>query len=529
MKIKWIYTILISFSLFGCQSGDDDRQDKVTQLKIIAPDIIEEGSRVLVKVEDAPQGITLDVGGAFRLDDSDAHVEFVAPNVVSDDEMLITVNLQDGESVTRSLLVKNLEPPIFYSLPRSYPLESGRIEKHANAPRDANGVPLFVYGDEQVYFHVYISKIAQVYYQYIRANNLPGAETQEFLAMADWLRDNCVYTAYGFCSWQATFDIPAYSLPDNWTSAMAQGQAITVLLSAYALTQDETYFNTMSDALSAFNYPVEEKGVFADFEGHRFYQEYGSEDRPANVLNGFLFAMAGLYDVWDLSGSETAHQAFEQGLESLKNVISLYDLGFTTRYDYSHLNQIASTKGGGNGDLYHEIHISQLAWLYTVTRESWVLDYLKKFLSYDTGGLTAFGMLAGPSLKITDVQVSSSVSAETHGPNYLTDSNWTWRRYWSSVQTPTTVKLTLNNGSTGSLDINEIRLTSLRENTLPSSISVFECDGVQRKILMENLIDAETTTTFHYDVNGYQSSTYVYKTELKLSDCPEIIGLPSFH
>lgn len=535
--MKWLLVVVGSAWLFvGCGGGhanDDvsvppDTSGEPKAVAFSGPATVEEGSRVVIQLSNLTEQHTLTVDDAYVLTQNLNEIEFVAPTIRGQADKTVTVRAALGEEhlAAYEITIQPLTAPEFDDLPRSYPLESGRISKYDKVPRDSRGVPLFEYNGDRYYYHVQLSKIAQVYYSYIKANGLPSKETNEFLAMAEWLKDNCVYTEWGFCSWRAGFDIPAYRLPSDWTSAMAQGQAITVLLSAYAVTQDESYLEVLSDAVAAFNYPITEKGVVADFDGHRFYEEYGSETDPAHVLNGFLFAMAGLYDVAVLGGSETAAQAFEQGLESLRNTLHYYDLGFTSRYDYSHLNQIASTKGSGDGDLYHEIHISQLAWLYAVTAEKFVLDTLVNFLRYDTGGLKTFGSnLSSRSEKIVRVRVSNTISPETHGPGYLTDSNWTWRRYWSANVTPTEVSLDLNNGSNGTENIvlTGLRLTALRKETLPATLALYDCEGAQRQLLVRDaLVGDEPASSFLYDVNGYVSYTAVYPLDNVVMSCDSL-------
>lgn len=524
------YSLLLTLMLAGCggSNSSNEQTTPVTQdsVEIIGPTAAEEGSRASFELKNLTGEYEVKLSAGYVLQSSGDVLEFVVPTVLNGEVQTITVEVfaDDELLAEHTLTIEPLEVAAFTELPRAYPLESSRIGKYDNVPRDAEGVPLIERDGELYYYHVDLSKIAQVYYAYVRKHDRPAQETADFLAMATWLKENCIYTEWGFCSWQAKFDISAYSLPNDWTSAMAQGQAITVLLYAYAVTQDESYIEVLADAVAAFNYPVAEKGVVADFEGYRFYEEYGSEDKPAHVLNGFLFAMAGLYEVAHLAKSEAAQQAYEQGLESLRNTLHLYDLGFTSRYDYSHLNQIASTKGGVNGDLYHEIHLAQLAWLHSVSEDDVVMEYLKRFLMYDTGGLTSFGELTAASTKIIDVNVSSSISPENYGPNYLTDSNWTWRRYWSSDDVPATIALTLNNGSPegNAIVLQGLRLTALGEKSLPAELNVYDCAGEQRKLLKSDVTATPLLAEYAYELNGYKSFTAVYDLEGVALECQTI-------
>lgn len=525
---KQLFSFLCMLMVASCGGEKSAVQPTIeqTSVAITGPETVEEGSRAIFKLINVTSSHDIKISQGYVLNSSNHSVEVVVPTIHGTDTAELEIAVYNGSEllVEHRTVIEPLAAPVITELPRPYPLESSRISKYDKVPRDERGIPMVNRDGTYFYYHVDLSKIAQVYYAYIRKHDRPAKETAEFIAMAEWLKDNCVYTEWGFCSWQAQFDISAYSLPSNWTSAMAQGQAITVLYYAYAVTQDESYIEVLSDAIAAFNYPVAEKGVVADFNGHRFYEEYGSEDKPAHVLNGFLFALTGLYEVAELAHSKAAKQAFEQGLETLGNTLHFYDLGFTSRYDYSHLNQIASTKGGVNGDLYHEIHLAQLAWLYQVSQDETVLDYLQRFLMYDTGGLTSFANLTAASTKITDVEVSSTLAPETHGQQYLTDSNWTWRRYWSSDEVPATIILSLNNGSPTDekIILDGLRLTSVGEMSLPKEVSIYDCSGIQRKLVSQGLTRASAKSEYLYELNGYTSFTVVYDLKGTQLDCSQV-------
>ncbi|WP_411359065.1 D-glucuronyl C5-epimerase family protein [Pseudidiomarina salilacus] len=522
---KALLLLPLILNVVACGNSDTPEQNKQVEASatITAPKTAEEGSVVIFSVA-SEQPYDVSVSGVNNFESlGDDKFRFISKNVqkeVQEAEISVT---SGGKEFHHTIDIEPMPIPLFAELPRGYPLESGNISKHARHARDDNGVTLLEYNGELYYYHVQISKVAQVYYHYIKANDLPVEETEDFLAMARWLRDNCEYTELGFCSWRADVDLSYYKVPTSWTSAMAQGQAITVLLGAYAITNDDSYYHVLSDALAAFNYSVEEKGVTADFAGVPFYQEYGSEEAPANVLNGFLFSLAGLYDIADLTGSQTARQAFEVGVDSLEAVIEEYDMGFTSRYDYSHLNQISSAMGGGDSDGYHEIHISQLAWLYTVSEAPYALEYLKKFLKYDTNGIKSLPQLKDSSRKIVEVEASSSIAPSTHGPEYIWDSNWTWKRYWSSNKAVTNLRLKLNNGSANMpIELGGFRLTSVNEETVPKSIAVYDCVGSDRKLILDNLMTESLVTEYAHNVNGYTSLTLVFEFDAIELECSDI-------
>lgn len=75
-----------------------------------------------------------------------------------------------------------------------------------------------------------------------------------------------------------------------WSSAMAQGQAISVLLRAYQFTGKETYLESARIAMNAFYIPLKDGGLKTSIKGGLlFFDEYPANP-PTRVLNGFIFA-----------------------------------------------------------------------------------------------------------------------------------------------------------------------------------------------------------------------------------------------
>jgi heparosan-N-sulfate-glucuronate 5-epimerase len=483
-------------------------------LPLIAPEYAEPGEVVTARVESGEEHSFEFSHPTYIQATSPNSVTFVVPDPRPSNTLVIRA-LKAGRAAGGHVIrLHRPAPPTFEALPRPSPFEDGNVEKWAGQPRSEDGLPLIVYGGVQTPYHVNLSKLAQGYYASIRKGQAQAADLDQFLLIANWLRDNCEYTPYGFCSWRAYFDIPAYRLPTGWTSAMAQGQGISALISAYALTNDVSYFNVAMDAVAAFNYPISLKGVRSNYDGVGWYEEYGSEEMPAHVLNGFLFALAGLYDAYELAGSFVAHQAFIEGARSLEQRLDRFDMGFTSAYDDSPLKQIASAIGD-IPDLYHELHIAQLAWLYGKTGSDSTLQVLKRFLLYDTAGLQTDPSLHAPSRKIVSITASHTIDPEQHGVELLHDSNWTWLRYWSTNRPTVTLGIELQEKQPGEQPhvMHGIRLTALTEADVPRTLQVFSCSGTERVALTGQLtVQDHVARAFPFNVNGYGSYTLVIDT-----------------
>jgi hypothetical protein len=145
---------------------------------------------------------------------------------------------------------------------------------------------------------------------------------------------------------------------------------------------------------------------------------------PANVLNGFLFALSGLHHFNEVYGENFLSYVFNTGIDSLAKNITLYDFDFTTRYDYSPSKQLASTKGGP--DIYHEIHIYQLAWLYLVTGNTDIKTASHQFSKQNMSGIQSFyTALKEKSKEIQSVVASHSINSVNYGTDKSSDANWT--------------------------------------------------------------------------------------------------------
>jgi hypothetical protein len=141
------------------------------------------------------------------------------------------------------------------------------------------------------------------------------------LLAADWLvrhqgRD-------GGWRYRFPFTVPGFGpLPAGWISAMAQGQAMSLLWRAYRLRPRPAYRRAAVRALRPFLRSVRAGGVTADFDGVPWFEEYPT--RPgSHVLNGYLFSLLGLYDVapW----SARAARLFRLGVASLRARIGRFD------------------------------------------------------------------------------------------------------------------------------------------------------------------------------------------------------------
>lgn len=219
-----------------------------------------------------------------------------------------------------------------------YYIDFRDVAENWDGPFDERGIPLRDYGND---FGIQYQPVGIAHYAL--GNWDLWLETQDnqykvkFLKMADWFCENLVSKG-DFGVWEYKFDYPRFQLKAPWPSAMSQGEGISILVRAYQLTEDERYLECAQGALGSFKASLEEGGVrYRDERGFIWYEEYPSLVKPPHVLNGFIFALFGLYDFYKITGSKEALSLFNEGIETLKANLGQWDLGIWSRYDLTNL------------------------------------------------------------------------------------------------------------------------------------------------------------------------------------------------
>jgi hypothetical protein len=130
-------------------------------------------------------------------------------------------------------------------------------------------------------------------------------------------------------TWAYDFDFAAPGtdmvLRSGWASAMAQGQAMSLLTRVYRTTERRRYLRAARRALRPLRVSVPRGGLARRFPDRSLWFEEYPTPRPSLVLNGDLQTLLGLYDLSDLD--RHARRLFHRGMPALIASLPAYDAG----------------------------------------------------------------------------------------------------------------------------------------------------------------------------------------------------------
>jgi len=242
-----------------------------------------------------------------------------------------------------------------------YPVDMSAKAEYAGA-FDEDQIPLVEIDGHLSYLAVTIAQYALGNYdEYLRTQD--SRYLKRFFGSADWLVKNLVEYRSGLWGWINDHDKMVYNLKKPWLSALSQGQALSVLVRAYQETNDQVYRDTGQKALKAFKVPVAKGGLLAKWQGLDYYEEYPSQT-PSFVLNGFIFALWGLWEFYLVTKNTEAKVYYKAGLKTLERSLPEYQVSYLnwSRYDLYpfKVTDIASI-------FYHKLHIQQLRAMTVLT------------------------------------------------------------------------------------------------------------------------------------------------------------------
>jgi hypothetical protein len=233
-------------------------------------------------------------------------------------------------------------------------------------PHDSSGIPMLDYHGliGLQYNPIAIAQWGLANYNRFRETS-DDARWQKTLKAADWLCNNLEQNAHGLWVWNHHFDWDYRdTLKAPWYSGLAQGQGISVLLRAHARAGHEKYMQAAERAFVPLTRLISGGGVlFEDEENNLWIEEY-LVDPPTHILNGFLWALWGVFDYWLACADQSAREIFDRGVTTLARNLPRFDTGYWSLYEQSgtRLKMLASP-------FYHRLHVVQLRVMARLTGE----------------------------------------------------------------------------------------------------------------------------------------------------------------
>lgn len=230
-------------------------------------------------------------------------------------------------------------------------------------PFDAQGIPLYVRKDRTDYLPVHVCFFALGHLEQYRRI---GSEENlsKFLRVAEWI----VAQQNSDGLWLTPFPMKKFGLCQPFPSAMVQGLVISCLSRAFVVSGDPRFVESAVKALAPYRKDLREGGVASYDGGQVFYEEY-----PAipyhHVLNGFIYAMWGLYDLVRVDNNRDAKSLYNEGLKTLIDWLPRFDIGYWSLYYLSEGMRNPATVH------YHRLHIAQLDVMCSLTGRDIFREY----------------------------------------------------------------------------------------------------------------------------------------------------------
>lgn len=195
------------------------------------------------------------------------------------------------------------------------------------------------------------------------------ANGERLLEVADPVEDG-LYFPY-------PFDFPLggnarHTLGAPWWSAMAQGEALSLFVRLFEATGDAKWreaahktFATLDD-LGPRQKPW---SVYVDKRKYLWFEEYAGNTKPLIVLNGHMFALFGVWDYQQLTGSKEAAALFDAGVTTLREYLPLFRVDGEASYYCLRLQ--LCTREKWQNEKYHGIVTRQMRFIADMTDERW--------------------------------------------------------------------------------------------------------------------------------------------------------------
>ncbi|MBD3212846.1 MAG: hypothetical protein GF311_09580, partial [Candidatus Lokiarchaeota archaeon] len=251
---------------------------------------------------------------------------------------------------------------------------------------DEDGIIIFIYNEQTFYNPVRIAQLSlKLIDNFIRTRNSEYLDIaikhfNKLIELSVEEEDN-LFFPYNFY-----FALHGYSdelMVAPWYSGMAQGQILSLASRLAIITEKENYYKY---AEKIYNSIINIRGEntskiwtsFIDENNFFWISEYPDEDDKNFTLNGFIYAIYGLYDYYILlcdNENRSLKLNVKNNLDKAISTIEYYIESFRVPNEISYYCLKHKVQSGK----YHSIHIKQLKQLYLMTQEKYFLEMSSLF------------------------------------------------------------------------------------------------------------------------------------------------------
>jgi hypothetical protein len=244
----------------------------------------------------------------------------------------------------------------YYTIPSLPPLT-------AAPPVDAKGVPLYKRDGKTYYHPVVLAQRALDLLDGFRRTG-DGRYLTRARTVADAILAHSIVSRGGARYPRYDYDFPLHQLPDAvmkapWYSGMANGMALSVFSRLHAIEGKPSDLDIARSYFVGFRPHGRIKPWFSQVEDGYFWVQEFPATEPDHTLNGFVFALFGLYDYVEETHDAEAERFLLGGLTTVLHYLPEYrNPGHVSYYCLAH--HVQSLK-------YHNIHVAQLKMVARMT------------------------------------------------------------------------------------------------------------------------------------------------------------------
>ena len=220
---------------------------------------------------------------------------------------------------------------------------------------------------------------------------------KNFYYAVDWILENMSKDVNGVYHLMYNFDwyyryLKGGVLKAPWHSGLTDSMALSLLIRAYILTNDDKYKIAANRLYKAVILTREDGGSTIVLKDSNIWIEeyvatFLSDSNQPRVLNGMISASFSIYFYEKTFNVQNPY--YLAYFESIRANIHRFDLGYWTAYDL--IGTVANYK-------YHKIHLGLLKDLHLLTNDQYYLDLHEKWGKYSTSFIMRHFYHARPTI-----------------------------------------------------------------------------------------------------------------------------------